>query len=136
MPTRNAKPFLFNEIVSMPEHYNLLFYTIRGRPFFCVGHDAIALIKGVARQRSSSVWKEYEDGWQRVKPILGVWRTECGWFASRGDMWKLKVLSHRLNDLPLLFPTPDIAKMAAERCCPPRANPALGWMGWIAPVNP
>jgi hypothetical protein len=134
MAKTTANAFQFNEIVSVQEQYGLSSRCYKGN-FLCIDRATVRLIKTLAGRRTLSPWREdHESVWERVKPsTLCVWKTERGWFAARGTMWKSKMLSHQLNDLPLLFPTPTIAKAAAELCVRPRPNPKLGWMWWGVP---
>jgi hypothetical protein len=105
----------------------------------CIDEDAANLISSLPKRKSSADWSRYSATLPRpfvCRGSLTVYETEQGFLVSRcrrpNGQWSELMLAHQLTDTPVVFPSLEFGKAAAELCFP-KPNRKLGYLWWNYP---
>jgi hypothetical protein len=106
---------------------------------YCIDKATAKLISSLPKRKSYLDWTVFRSSPAPMRACRGrltVYETEHGflarwWFRSNGELREF-ILANQLNSAPIIFPSLEFGKAAAELCFP-RPNRKLGYMWWTYP---
>jgi hypothetical protein len=130
-------PFQFGEVIQPDRDLIGGYREECGRQQLCINRDELTRIIQHGENAGASTWKMGRWVCRRSQPrdVHRVVSTKFGWRVQRRPThyhaWH--VLGHSFAEIPVLFPSPDVAIAAAEIMIGDGATLEFGYLTWLKP---